>query len=263
MMTLHTVLSEQVDSSWYKPLAITEQSILIYLSEGKMSYEVEGQRVELEKGEVLYVSPGQWRSGQSDPVDGHQKYAFFFDLPAGHNALPVAHGFCKIRLRAADYFHQRFVSLLHQWLAAQPHYRIICQGIVLEMLGMLRQEMEPVELPAHKLVMAASIREHILAHYREPLRIEELAGLVAKSPNYVIRVFREVTGQTPIDYLHRIRMQAAADLFRHSSMTVSQISDYLGYCDPAYFNRVFRRLTGRTPTGYRQEQQAAEGRSDR
>ncbi|MNI07728.1 Bifunctional transcriptional activator/DNA repair enzyme AdaA [compost metagenome] len=119
---------------------------------------------------------------------------------------------------------------------------------MLELLGIAAREAETAEFPSKKLSMVIAIQQYILENYQGQIRLEALSELVDRTPNYVTRIFREVTGQTPIDYLHQVRIYAARDLMLNSSMTIGQVADTLGYCDQSYFNRMYKKITGHPPS---------------
>ena len=71
-----------------------------------------------------------------------------------------------------------------------------------------------------------------------------------------MRVFRRATGQTPIDYLIRLRIQKAMEWLAGTSLSVTDIALKTGFDDSNYFTRQFRKATGETPTAYRKTRQA-------
>ena len=68
----------------------------------------------------------------------------------------------------------------------------------------------------------------------------------------LMRVFRKATGQTPIEYLVRLRIQRAMDMLRNTDLTVTEIALEVGFNDSNYFTRQFRRILGESPRSFRQ-----------
>ena len=64
------------------------------------------------------------------------------------------------------------------------------------------------------------------------------AGL---APKYLCRVFRQVTGRTPIDYLNYYRIECAAELLCTTTDSITDVALSCGFNDPSYFSRMFRR----------------------
>jgi len=71
------------------------------------------------------------------------------------------------------------------------------------------------------------------------------------SRSNLMRVFRKATGQTPIEYLLRLRIQKAMELLRNSSLSITEIALEVGFNDSNYFTRQFRRVLGETPRSFR------------
>jgi AraC-like DNA-binding protein len=71
------------------------------------------------------------------------------------------------------------------------------------------------------------------------------------SPRNFIRRFKEATGLAPLEYLQRLRVQAARRLLEERHTTVQEVSTAVGYADVAFFRSVFKRYTGLSPGAYR------------
>lgn len=92
------------------------------------------------------------------------------------------------------------------------------------------------------------------AMHTEPERrwtLTELAGLAGMSRTTFAERFRDVVGQTPLDYLAGWRMRLAADRLRRSGDSVAAIGFSVGYESEAAFSTAFRRVVGRTPMQHR------------
>lgn len=82
----------------------------------------------------------------------------------------------------------------------------------------------------------------------EQIRLEALAKQCNVSPAHFCRLFRQITGTTPVQYLTNIRLHQAAALLKRSDKSVTQIAEEVGFEDVGYLSRCFKKQFGLTPT---------------
>jgi transcriptional regulator GlxA family with amidase domain len=75
---------------------------------------------------------------------------------------------------------------------------------------------------------------------------------VGMSLRNFVRRFKEATGDSPLNYLQKLRVAAAKRLLESDHRTMQEISDAVGYQDIAFFRSLFQRHTGVSPSAYRQ-----------
>ncbi|NML74754.1 AraC family transcriptional regulator [Rhizobium sp. S-51] len=85
--------------------------------------------------------------------------------------------------------------------------------------------------------------------------LKELAGLSGMSRTSFAERFREIVGETPIDYLIQWRMRLAADRLLRSGQQVSVVALALGYESESAFSTTFKRVMGSSPRHYVRERQ--------
>ncbi|HUJ74577.1 MAG TPA: helix-turn-helix transcriptional regulator, partial [bacterium] len=71
------------------------------------------------------------------------------------------------------------------------------------------------------------------------------------SPRNFIRRFKAATGNTPIEYIQRVRVESAKHALESGSDPVDQVASRIGYEDVGAFRAVFKRVTGVSPAEYR------------
>jgi transcriptional regulator GlxA family with amidase domain len=81
--------------------------------------------------------------------------------------------------------------------------------------------------------------------------VEVLAQKVAMSPRTFVRRFHEATGNTPREYIQRVRVEAAKRLLENGRQSVGEIAGRVGYGDVTAFRKLFVRHTGLVPADYR------------
>ncbi|WP_322414205.1 helix-turn-helix transcriptional regulator [Mesorhizobium huakuii] len=84
-----------------------------------------------------------------------------------------------------------------------------------------------------------------------PVSLSALADETATSPYHFLRIFRQVAGMTPYQFLLKTRLHRAALRLRLSADAISAIAFDVGFNDLSTFNRRFRHVMGETPGDYR------------
>ena len=81
--------------------------------------------------------------------------------------------------------------------------------------------------------------------------IDELAQLVNRSKDYIIKAFQQSYGITPHSYIIEHKMQSARLLLSSTDSSIEEIALQLGYKNPEHFSTLFKRKCGVTPRNYR------------
>jgi two-component system, response regulator YesN len=111
----------------------------------------------------------------------------------------------------------------------------------------------PKETPASRELID-SIRSYLAANYDSPITLDDLAQQYNFTPSYLIKAFKRQVGESPIQYLIRLRMEEAKRLLSTApDLEIRQIGEIVGYADPHYFSRIFRNTSGVTPSEYRSQ----------
>lgn len=85
----------------------------------------------------------------------------------------------------------------------------------------------------------------------QPWTVGELASAAGMSRSAFALRFKEVVGETPLDYLTRWRVYRAAVLLKEGDRKLTEIAKMVGYDSDGSFNKTFKRITGVTPGEYR------------
>lgn len=91
------------------------------------------------------------------------------------------------------------------------------------------------------------IEQHILLKFS----MEELATQFALSRRNFDRRFIQATGNTPLEYQQRVRIEQAKKMLESGRSSVADVMYETGYADQKAFRSVFKKFTGLTPAGYR------------
>jgi len=91
------------------------------------------------------------------------------------------------------------------------------------------------------------------------ITLNELAQKFGYHPHYIINLFQEYTGMSPIQLLQKLRLEKAREYLEFTSMSISEISENVGLSLP-YFSRLFRAKEGMSASTYREVIRTAIGK---
>lgn len=249
MLGIKSVIFDDRIENWRIPDNPVPHNIMIYMVSGKVTYSLNGEKVVLCKGDVLFISEGTFRACDNDPEGPHQKYSAHF-RGSGHPVLRplLENAYLYGQIRNSDYFKQRFSMLLLEWFDRGDGHDLICEGVLLELLGLTLKSIRRNEVTVQKQELLNQLQTYILHNHCKPLRLTDLADHVQRSPNHITKIFRQVLKQTPIDYIHQVKISIGYEMLRNNRLTVAEVSDHLGYCEQSYFHRIFKKFTGVAPS---------------
>ncbi|MBO9153465.1 GlxA family transcriptional regulator [Chitinophaga sp. GCM10012297] len=92
---------------------------------------------------------------------------------------------------------------------------------------------------------------YIEENIEEKISFEKLAYDLAISRRNFDRRFVKATGNTPVEYLQRVKVEAAKKELERGRKTVFEVMSDVGYADDKAFREVFKKITGLSPLEYR------------
>jgi two-component system response regulator YesN len=126
------------------------------------------------------------------------------------------------------------------------------KSLYTHLMGMTLSLAQKIEEKGKCGELIHKICEFLKQNYGKDICLNDLAGKFYVSSPYLSRRFREKTGLTLIEYLEDIRMDKAQEYLINSEAQIADISEQVGYMDPAYFAQVFKKKYNLSPSEYRQ-----------
>jgi transcriptional regulator GlxA family with amidase domain len=94
-------------------------------------------------------------------------------------------------------------------------------------------------------------QEHIEKNVHEKMSVDELAELVAVGRRSFERRFKMATNNSVLEYIQRVKIEAAKRSFESSRKNINEVMYNVGYTDTKAFRTIFKKITGLTPVEYR------------
>lgn len=98
--------------------------------------------------------------------------------------------------------------------------------------------------------------EHVRKHYFEPITVDQLAADANVARYKYTRIFKELTGQIPLDFVNKLRIDRAKQLLCRTDDRIHEIAEQVGFNNEFYFNRRFKQMVGVAPGQYRDNQRS-------
>ena len=243
---------------------------LILVLQGVLRLSVEGEAFELAPGDCMLIADGAIHGGTPE---GCIYECLVFDLErflagtttCGQRAALLTEGDARLEGKfPAGTQAAAIVSQLFQAMETErPGYELTTMGLLWQLWGeLLGQRLLGAAEPGpprdiRRAQAVKNVLRRIRSSYGQPLTLEDLAAEAALEPKYFCRVFRQITGRTPINYLNYYRVECAAELLCTTQGSITDIALECGFGDVSYFSRMFRRYKGQTPGQYRRAHLAA------
>jgi len=92
------------------------------------------------------------------------------------------------------------------------------------------------------------VLQYIDNHYTEDITLDHLSSLANVSRYHFCRVFKEITGKTPIEYINFLRIHHAENLLKQTDMNVTEVALASGFNNLNYFSRIFKKYKQISPS---------------
>ena len=233
------------------------EHLLIVMWQGDCQVTVEDQTYYLGSGDAMIIPAGQYYRPRTE--QGCEYYYFHFsDTPSLPDALPhrmIELPYCI----SAGKEHQQEILLLAQRIYdTHPDAATLTPSLsadlsltqLLLLLANIAGEAAQNSLPP---ALLGKLVLYIRQHVTEKITLTDLSSRFSVSKQYITRLFRRHLNTPPTAYIHRTKLETARWLLTHSTMNVTEISDYLGFSGCYYFIRVFKKYYNVTPLQYTRE----------
>ncbi|NOU50345.1 helix-turn-helix transcriptional regulator [Pseudoalteromonas sp. JBTF-M23] len=105
----------------------------------------------------------------------------------------------------------------------------------------------------HKSKRLTASRDFIADNYHAPLSLSDIAKRSYMSRYHFLRVFKDTYGETPNEFLIRLRVEQAKNMLVTENFTVSEVCEKVGYTSLGSFSSLFLKQVGMAPTLYRRK----------
>lgn len=131
--------------------------------------------------------------------------------------------------------------------------QLIKIGLEAFLIGLVRNAQVKANATAHDTAVAesvAAVRQYIDENFRTRITLANLCFLFGMNKTTLCRSFREAFDTTVLNYINELRIKEAKTYLMQGELSITEISDVLGFSSVHYFCRLFKQYTGCSPTEY-------------
>jgi AraC-like DNA-binding protein len=103
------------------------------------------------------------------------------------------------------------------------------------------------------LVKLCRAKDYIRDSLAEPIALADVSEEIGFSSWHFLRLFRRTFGETPHEFLTRLRIEKAKDLLTITSRSVTEICFEVGFSSPGSFSSLFSKYVGMSPAAFRRQ----------
>ncbi len=260
---LSQCLNFRAPSHWHDDIE------LIYIINGFMDYNVNGNIIRLHEDEGIFINSRQVHYGFSNERKDCDYICILFHplllctTPAyeqefvspiiNNDALP----YIKLNKNnnwQSEILKQIYAIYENRHKNAAP---LACQAAFSAIWFYLCDNL-PVETVPKKqsgnLTIIRNMVGYIQKNYAETITLKEIAAAGSVGESKCCQLFKKFLSQTPISYLNQYRLNKSLTYLRKSDLTVSEIALIVGFGSASYYAETFRKFYQQSPSEFRQKQ---------
>jgi AraC-like DNA-binding protein len=250
---------------------------LLYVCQGEAATTMQGQRYTIEAGQLIFLPSGVYHQNEVASTSDTRFLGIHFDFfdeldiqiesdmvvneaavqPHKFSIEPCIEGLAPL----SDHpvytpplvCVQLMEQLVYEFTMRPLGYELVCKALMLQILTHLLRS------PLSRTSGQASLHGGKLAELMEQIEAEPsfnwtnstIAEKMNLSIDHTAKLFKQIAGMPPSEYVQSIRHREARRLLRESDQSIENVGSLVGYSDIHYFSRIFRRHEGISPREYR------------
>ncbi|RBJ78075.1 helix-turn-helix domain-containing protein [Pseudomonas sp. MWU12-2534b] len=235
---------------------------LLYVQRGQALVEVEGRRQDVRQASIQVVPPLMVHGFQfSENIQGYvltlgAPLVAQLEAQLGAPLAVLASAGCYPVGRDRHSLNTLFKALMDEYEGSAAARDLLLHSLVNVLVVWISRRGQQNTPPSNRGERNQQLLGHFIKlverHYQQHPTVESLAHRIGLSSVHLNTLCRELAGQSALQMLHQRLMLEAKRGLIYTNISISQLSDNLGFSDPTYFSRFFKRLSGQTPNAFRQ-----------
>lgn len=261
---LKSIESERVAVEEAQTIHSEDNLILLYIHKGALNYKHDGHQGEIKKRDLVILNPHQ--SIEIEPIRKIEWIqikltGILFTSSLEINSENQLFIISDTSQTLKQYLDLGLIEKEQRFRGSEIILKKLLECVMVHILrnNELSIKDSSIQVKHNEIEI---IQQYIRENFSKKLTLDDLSELVDINKYYLIRLFKQQTGLSPIDYLIHVRLAEAEKLLSHSNLTVSKISDMVGFHSPSHFSKTFKESNHCTPSTYRKRYASKNGSTE-
>lgn len=244
---------------------------MIFVLSGTCTYKINNELYQVKKGDLVICNPGVHHIKILAPgeeiMEFHAGFSNIYIKNLSKNFI-IAGNACPVisLLKYEQDFYKCCSEMLLEQEKNEPGCDLVLKSQMMKLIVIFLKETRCDESsePGSTFTGSAfsfetydrvnivnTIVSFINENYMKEISLDKISKNMYLSPAYISKIFKEETGESPINYLIKTRLSKAEDMIREDRFSIKAIAKSIGYHDVYYFSKLFKKYYGCSPSKFR------------
>ena len=228
---------------------------LLYIAAGQGHFFINGQERVVSAGNIIVYLPGQpqeyvyYKDDKTDVYWVHftgsdvEKIIDYYNIRLPENIIYIG--------TSPDY-QWLFGRIIQEMQLCRPRFEELISLLLRNIFILISRNLIGANRADNSLENEVELAMHYFReNYRSEVNVEDYALSRGLSASNFYRVFKQISGSTPLQYILKLRLSNTQNLLENSNLTIAEIASAVGYENSLYFSRLFHKHIGVSPSEYR------------
>lgn len=237
---------------------------IIKIIDGNFPITLDNQLIYTKKDDIIFISPEMLHGGIP-------KNCIYECIVLDINMLIKNNNICNSYLKNVlntqitinyDIYKNETIKInlnkIFNCMKEKPTgYEFLIQGYLYIIFGLIIEQrlytenLKILDKNKNKLYQLKKVLEYIELYYSTPITLKDLANKMNLNQKYFTKIFNQMTGKSPIQYLNYYRIEMACDMLLTTDLSITDICLNCGFNDLSYFIKTFKKEKNISPKKFR------------
>lgn len=257
----YTYIGETPETEYHCHNDMIEISIVL---SGNVDYLINNQIHTVKRGQVLIFNEGVYHQELlSEETICHELHIGLNSISLFNNENCI--NFDAGSILTLNKYRNEFLKCCEEIISEQGYHEynspFMLKSLVMKLLVILSREINDdtskivssdISFNSHEnKILVKNITDYFEKNYMNDISLNTISQNMYLSPVYISKIFKELMGDSPINYLIKIRLSKAKELLKKEKLPIKVIAKMVGYNDPYYFSKHFKKFYGVSPAKFK------------